>query len=236
MMPVPEPVDEQIRRGEPTREGTRSSTSSAATRRETSTLTLRDVLQVVQRSWLIIVATIVAALAGGWVITAVTPASYETEAQVLVRPAVSGDAGNMAQTASFVDDQVATYAALAETPIVLDAALEQSGLDLASTDVVADVVPQTSIISLTVRAGAAEDAARLADAVTVILIEQIEAQTPAGGAVRVTGDVVASPTIPGAPSSPDLTLNLLVALAVGLLVAFLVIVIKQALGAGTQER
>jgi capsular polysaccharide biosynthesis protein len=52
----------------------------------------------------------------------------------------------------------------------------------------------------------------------------------------VTGDVVASPTIPGSPSSPDLTLNLLVALAIGLLVAFLVIVIKQALSTGTQER
>jgi capsular polysaccharide biosynthesis protein len=236
MMPVPEPVDDETGRGEPTRGGTRSSASSAVSRREVSTMTLRDVLQVVQRSWLIIVATVLAALAGAWVITAVTPASYETEAQVLVRPAVSGDAGNMAQTASFVEDQVATYAALAETPVVLDAAFEQSGLDVASTEVVADVVPRTSIIGLTVSAGAAEDAARLADAVAVSLIEQIEAQTPPGGAVRVTGDVVASPTIPGSPSSPDLTLNMLVALAIGLLVAFLVIIIKQALGAGTQER
>ncbi len=236
MMPVPEPADDEIRRGESARDGRRGVAPRPAARRENSGLTLRDVLQVIQRSWLILVATVLAALAGGWLITAVTPSSFETEAQVLVRPAVSGDAGNMAQTASFVDDQVATYAALAETPAVLDPAIEQSGLDVASTEVVADVVPQTSIINLTVTAGEAEDAARLADAVAVSLIEQIEEQTPPGGAVRVTGDIVASPTIPNSPSSPDLALNLAVALAVGLLVAFLVIAVKQALGAGSQER
>lgn len=203
-------------------------------------LTLRDVLLVIRRSWLIIVVAVLAALAGGWTLTAVTPKTYQTQAAVLVAPTVSGDAGSMAQAASFVANQVATYAALAETPAVLDPAIERSGVHMASAELVGQVtselVPQTSIITLTIEVGSASEAAELANAVAASLIDQIEEQTPPGGAVRVTGSVVESPEIPTTPASPNLVFNLLVALAVGLAVAFMTIVFRQALTAGTPER
>jgi capsular polysaccharide biosynthesis protein len=209
-------------------------------RRADSGLTLREVLQLTGRNWFIVVAAVVAALAGGAIITAVSPQSYETKAAVLVIPAGSGDANSMAQAASFVSNQVATYAALAETPAVLDPAIEKSGVRIASTDLVDDVtselVPNTSIINLTVDAGSAREAAELANAIAASLIDKIEAQTPVDSPVRVTGSVVESPEIPDTPSSPNLILNLLLALAVGLLVAFLAIIFRQALTVGTDEQ
>ncbi|TFV64674.1 hypothetical protein E4P41_00035 [Geodermatophilus sp. DF01-2] len=207
---------------------------------------LREVLHVVRQSWLIIVATVVVALAAGWAVTTITPASYEAETQILVTPAVSPDTGgNAVQAAALVSDQVATYAALAETPAVLDPAIERSGVDVVTNDLVedvsAEVIPQTSIILLTVAAESATDAAELANAIAASLIEQLEGtgsagSTPTDSAIQATGTVVAPPEIPEDPDSPDLVVNLIVAFAIGLVVAFLVIVFRQALAAGTRGR
>lgn len=203
-----------------------------------SGLTLRDILLVIRRSWLIIVAALVAAVAGGWAITEATPPTYETQAAVLVAPA-PGDAVSMAQASSFISNQVATYAALAETPAVLDPAIELSGAQVASTELVdsvsSELVPDTSIIRVTVWGSSAQEAAELANAIAATLIEQIEQQTPADGAVQVTGSVVESPAVPTTPVSPDLTFNLAIALALGLLVAFVTIVFRQALAVGSSR-
>ncbi|OMQ16639.1 hypothetical protein A7K94_0201115 [Modestobacter sp. VKM Ac-2676] len=206
---------------------------------------LREVLRVIRDSWLIIVATVAVALVAGWAVTAIAPARYETETMVLVSPTLpAGSDANVVQAATLVNEQVATYAALAETPSVLDPAIESSGVDVASTelvdDVAAEVVPQTSLILLTVEAGSGQDAAELANAISASLIEQIEGPgvgvDAAVGAVGATGTVVAAPEIPTNPSSPDLLVNLLVALAVGLVVSFLVIVFQQALAAAPRGR
>ncbi|MCF6736929.1 YveK family protein [Blastococcus sp. KM273129] len=220
----------------PTDHGHGPARSGSPSHASSGDATLRDVLQIIRRNWLIVVAALTAALVGGWAITQVTPPTYETQAAVLVSPAVSGDAVTMAQASSFVSNQVATYAALAETPAVLDPALELSGAGLASTEVVdavtSELVPQTSIIRVTVEGSSGQEAAELANAIATTLIDQIEQQTPADGAVQVSGSVVESPIVPTTPVSPILLVNLAIALTIGLLVAFVTIVFRQALAAG----
>lgn len=205
---------------------------------------LREVLRVIRDSWLIVVVTLAVALVAGWAVTTISPESYETETTVLVSPtATVGTGATALQAAALVADQVTTYAALAQTPAVLDPAIESSGVEVASTDLVedvtAEVIPQTSLIVLTVEASSGQEAAELANAISASLIAQIEgpdvAVDPAAGAVGATGSVVAAPEIPTDPSSPNLLLNLAIALAIGLVVAFLVIVFRQALAAGTRE-
>ena len=205
---------------------------------------LREVLRVIRDSWLIVVVTLAVALVAGWAVTTIVPESYETETTVLVSPtATVGTGATALQAAALVADQVTTYAALAQTPAVLDPAIESSGVEVASTDLVedvtAEVIPQTSLIVLTVEASSGQEAAELANAISASLIAQIEgpdvAVDPAAGAVGATGSVVAAPEIPTDPSSPNLLLNLAIALAIGLVVAFLVIVFRQALAAGTRE-
>lgn len=222
--------------------------SVAAPPAGSSLMPLREVLRVIRDSWLIVVVTLAVALVAGWAVTTIVPESYETETTVLVSPTVAvgtgtGTGATAVQAAALVADQVTTYAALAQTPAVLDPAIESSGVEVASTDLVedvtAEVIPQTSLIVLTVEASSGQEAAELANAISASLIAQIEgpdvAVDPAAGAVGVTGSVVAAPEIPTDPSSPNLLLNLAIALAVGLVVAFLVIVFRQALAAGTRE-
>lgn len=206
---------------------------------------LRDVLRVIRRNWSVIVAAVVAGLMAGWLVTVLLPERYETETKILVDPVISLAADGtvpaniLSQASELVSGRVDTYAALAQTPAVLDPAIDAIGADVASTELVdnvsAEVIPQTSIINITVEAGTPTNAAELANAIAASLITQIEGDAIAGP-VNVTGTVVEAPEIPDELASPLLLLNLLVGLAVGLLLAFLVIVIRQALAAGTRGR
>ncbi|MCZ2836026.1 YveK family protein [Modestobacter sp. VKM Ac-2985] len=207
---------------------------------------LRDVLRVIRRSWLVIVAAVVAGLLAGWLVTVFLPERYETETKILVDPVISvpadgaAPADSLSQASALVADRLETYAALAQTPAVLDPAIDETGADVASTELVdsvsAEVLPQTSIINITVEASTPTNAAELANAIAASLITQIEGADTVASPIGVTGTVVEAPEVPDEPASPLLLLNLLVGLAVGLLVAFLVIVFRQALSAGTRGR
>ncbi|NIH66352.1 Wzz/FepE/Etk N-terminal domain-containing protein [Modestobacter marinus] len=202
---------------------------------------LRDVLRVIRRSWLIIVAAVVAGLLAGWLLTVFLPERYETETKVLVDPVVAVEAtDSLSQASALVADRVETFAALAQTPAVLDPAIDAIDADVSSTELVdnvsAEVIPRTSIINITVEAGTPTNAAELANAIAASLITQIEGDGAAATPVSLTGTVVEAPEIPDELASPLLLLNLLAGLAVGLLVAFLVIVFRQALSAGTRGR
>jgi capsular polysaccharide biosynthesis protein len=212
-------------------------------RGDTGAAPLLEVVRIIRRNAVVLIASVLAALLAGVVVSAAATRTYETETKVLIGPALStgdGAAGAsasdlVAQAAALVKDQAATFAALVETPTVLDPALTSSGVDLSSTelddDVTAEVVPETSILSITVTAGSATDAAELANGIAASLIERIEEQNLAGSPVGLTGTQVEAPEIPGSPASPSWTINLLVALAIGLVVAFGIIVLRQALGA-----
>jgi succinoglycan biosynthesis transport protein ExoP len=199
---------------------------------------LRAVLSVIRRNWLIIVAALVVGVAAAGTLATLLPKSYETETQVLVTSdvPVGTEAGaTVAQASALATDQVETYAALAMTSAVLDPAIDSSGVDVASTDLVDDVtsevVPQTSIVMITVSAGSAQDAVELGNAISASLIDQIEAGAPASGAVQLSGRVVQEPVVPTSPASPFLILDLALGLAVGLAVAFIVVVARQAMAA-----
>ena len=183
------------------------------------------------RAALVLVVTALVALGGGWAVTAATPATFRTVAKVLVLPA--GDAaGSAATSASAVAVQVPTWAALAQTPAVLDPALEASGVDLASTAVVdhvsASPEPGTSIVTIEADAPSGREAAALASATAASLVEQIATRSTVGGTALVTGSVVEEPEVPASPASPDLLLNLAVALAVGLATGAAVLVAARA--------
>ncbi|WP_336033514.1 hypothetical protein [Geodermatophilus sp. FMUSA9-8] len=204
---------------------------------DTRATTLRGVVRVVRRNLLVLLACLVAGAAAGWGVAAATPVTYETETKVVFTALVDPAAAvPVTQAATLVADQVPTYAALATTPSVLDPAIAASGADVASTelveDVTAEVVPQTTIVAITVTADSARGAAELANAISASLIEQVQGQSPDGSPVSATGSVVQAPEIPTSPASPLLLLDLVVGLAAGLLVGFLVVVTRQAWAAG----
>ena len=204
-------------------------------------MALREVLHIIRRSWLILVAAVVVALAAGAVVTMLLPDRYQTETKVLVTPVVAtGPNANAVQSASLVADQVATYAALVDTSAVIDPAIRQSGVNVTPNDLMGDVtsevVPQTSLILITVTADSAPHAVGLANALSQNLVQQIHTQASANSPLQAVGTVVETPQTPDHRSSPNLVLNLVAALAVGLVVGFVVIAIRQALTVGAPVR
>jgi capsular polysaccharide biosynthesis protein len=195
---------------------------------------LRQVLKVIGRSWVIIVVTVVVALAAGFLVTKEVTPSYQTETKVLLTPSVqTGDAGDLGPANTVLAAQAPTYAALVTTPLILDPAIKASGAAITSIDLAQDVTAslqaQTSIITITVNADSAEGAAQLANAIAASLIERVKSVSSIVSGVSASGSVVEAPIIPTEPASPNFLLVMLVALAVGLAVAFLVVAFRQAL-------
>ncbi len=186
---------------------------------------------------LVVLTAALLALIAGFVVTQVATVTYEASAKVLLTPSASvdasADASSVSQAATLVSAQVPTWAALAQTPAVLDDAVATAGVDLASTQAVeaVDAAAQadTSIIEITATGSSAQDAAALASATASSLITQVEERTSVGGAALTTGSVVEQPALPTTPASPSLLLNLGVALAVGLAVGLGVVVARRAL-------
>lgn len=196
---------------------------------------LRDVLAAIRRNWIAILATIVVCLIVGGAIAALTPARYSSESKVLVKPEVSSaNPGGIASAQSFVIDQIPTYTEEATTALVLDPAIQQLGLKNTNAaslkdDVSATATAKSAIITISTTSGTAKGAAELANAVASSLIKVIQGGGTASATVGVTGAVIEAPLVPTAPNSPVWLIDLLIALAVGIAISFLFVVIRESL-------
>ncbi|MEZ0491229.1 YveK family protein [Kineococcus sp. TBRC 1896] len=175
-----------------------------------------------RRTAAVAVGIVVLAIVLGAAVTALLPRTYAAESKVLLRPAPEGTVP-AAEAVALATAQVDTYAALATTPTVLDPAIDAAGVDTDSATLAEDTsatpVPKTTIITITVSAGQAREAAELSNAVAENLLTQVGTQSTVAGQAVMTGEVVERPLVPEAPTSPRLLLNLLAAAAVGLAVA-----------------
>jgi capsular polysaccharide biosynthesis protein len=196
---------------------------------------LRDVLRTIGRNWIAIVATIVVCLVVGGLIAFLTPARYTSQTKVLIKPEVSSANPNtLGNAQSFVTGLIPTYTELATTASVLDPAIQQLGLKNTNAaalqgDVAASATVKTSIITISATSSTPKGAAELANAVASNLLKAIQAQGTASATVGVTGTVVEAPLVPNSTNSPVYLIDLLVALAVGIAIAFLFVVTRESL-------
>src|SRR5690625_5789643 len=131
--------------------------------RENMATTLRYVT-IVRERWrttlitaLIVLGTIVAA-------TSLQRPEYEASASIFVRTGTGASVMDRAAAADYVSQQIETYTDLVTTPLVLDPAIESLGLETGarqlSEDVSATVPDDTLLITITARAGTAEEIGR----------------------------------------------------------------------------
>jgi capsular polysaccharide biosynthesis protein len=195
---------------------------------------LRDVLRTIRRNWIAIVATLVVCLVVGLVIAVLTPSKYTSETKVLVKPELSSaNPSSVAGAATFVTAEIPTLTELTTTAAVLDPAAQQLGLKNGGAslqnNVDASATVKTAIITITTTAGTPKGAAELANAVAGSLIKQIQGIGSASATIGLTGTVIEAPIVPTSPNSPVFVIDLLVALAVGIAIAFLFVVTRESL-------
>ncbi len=183
---------------------------------------LRDYLHVLRKhAVLIIIMTLVGVgAAAAWSLTR-TP-MYNASSTVYVSTQAGDSVAELQQGQSFTQARVATYAALATTPVVIDPVITELGLDSTAAAqagrVTATATTGTNLIRITVTDADPAQAAEISNAIaaslttTVESLDTLEGQT--ASPVRLTRVENALP--PSQASSPNAPLNLALGLLLGI--------------------
>ncbi len=183
----------------------------------------KQFFKVIRRRWLSMVAIVVVALAIAGVISWQTTPQYESKARIFVS-VNAADATDVTAISFFAAGRVSTYADLATSTelmegVIDDLDLSESPEELADR-VKAEVVPDTTLIEMTVRDTDARHAQRNADWLAKSYAEYLtRVETPAGAdEAQILASVTDTATYNSKPVAPKTVLYLAVAGLVGLLI------------------
>jgi len=188
-----------------------------------------------RRYWyIVVIATIVGAM-GGWGLSQLATPVYTATSSLYFSLNFGGSANDLNQGSTYTQNQMLSFAQLAESPLVLNPVIEQ--LNLPDTpkslaDAIGVSTPQnTVILELSVSDPDPAEAAKIANAVSASLsdmVEQIAPKSVSGGST-VSVRVIQPAALPQTPSSPNTRLNLVAGLVIGLLLGSLIIVLRELL-------
>ncbi len=196
---------------------------------------LRDYLAALRRRWLTLATAVLLGGGAAVVATVTTTPTYTASTQTFVSVQSGVSTGELAQGASFSQQQVASYVLLVTSQSVLGPVIDELGLPGSAQSLAPHVSAtspdKTSLVDITVSDASPALAAALADAVTAQfadVIDELERRTDGSPApVRLT--TVRSASVPTQPSSPDLTLNLTLGVLLGLVVGVGVAALREVL-------
>ena len=183
---------------------------------------LRDYLRILRKHWLVIVALTVLGAGAGLAYATFTTPVYTSSARVFVSTTGAASTSELAQGNSYTMQRVQTYSELVKTAAVIQPTIDALGLTesvgAVRGRVSATSPANTTIIDITAKGSDGQAAASLATEVARQLITVVEdwEQTGTMEASPVSLTVAQEAEVPGAPTSPQRTMNLAVGLVVGL--------------------
>lgn len=153
---------------------------------------LRDYIRILRKSWLLIVALTLVAVAAASVFSIVKTPTFSAVSKVFVSTQSSGTTSDLVQGNSFTVARVKTYSELAPTPLVLLPVIASLRLDTTPADLAERIAVSapldTSIIDITVTDSDPVRAADIANAVSQSLtdnVQEIEQRNDASAAAPV---------------------------------------------------
>lgn len=196
---------------------------------------LRDYLQVLRQRWLTIgVATLVTvAVAAGWTLL-MTP-QYTSSTRLFFAVQGSESVTDLAQGSTFTEKQMASYAQVARSPLVLDPvaeALDSSGGGQSlSESLQVTVAPDTTILVISATDEDPVFARDLANAVANQLASTVGELSPErpDGTEAVRATMLSEARVADAPSAPNKTRNLALGLLLGVLLGVGIALLREVL-------
>lgn len=183
--------------------------------------------------WIVLCAALGLGLEG--VACAMTPLTYEANAQLYVAARGGGDSSNLFSGTQFAQQQAQSYSRLATSQLVLMPVISQLGLATTPAGLAGQISASADadsvIIAIKVSAGTGVDAARIANAVSGQLARAAsELQTMAGSPGNpVSVTVVQSASVPSSAASPDVPVDLALGLLAGLVAGLYAAVVRDRL-------
>lgn len=189
-------------------------------------MTAPQILRILRRSWLMIVAAALIGIGIGVASALVATPVYRADTRLFVAIQPSAPStSDLVQGNSAAQQKVTSYVAVVTSARVLQPVIDELGLHTTvarlARSVSAESPLNSVLLDISVRAESPEEASRIAQAVatslTSVVTEQLEKPT-AGGASLVKIESIQPPTPPSSAASPKLPRRLAAGLVIGLLV------------------
>jgi capsular exopolysaccharide synthesis family protein len=171
----------------------------------------------------------------GALYTFIAPVEYRAQSSVFFSLTAGSSAADLVQGSTYAQNQVESFARLATTPAVLQPVIDDLKLDASVTELAGQIdaaVPVgTVIVDVGVTDASPQRSAQLANAVVSSLTTVVEKIAPKDddGAPTVLGTTVAPAEVPSSAASPDVPLALAVGFVAGLVAAFGLAWLREAL-------
>jgi capsular exopolysaccharide synthesis family protein len=185
-----------------------------------------------RRWWWIVAVSALVGTSLGWGLSHLVKPSYTATSQVFISLAQGNTAGELANGASYNQQQMASYAELATAPVVLDPVISSLSLPTTSTllaKAVTVTIPQgTTILQIAVTDPSSVGSAKIANAIAEevgVAIVDVSPRTTSG-AKNVLIRTIAPATPPTSPSAPKTALNTLLGLVGGVLVGLAIVFLR----------
>ncbi len=183
---------------------------------------------LLNKAWvLILVSVLGAVLALVGTIAFIAP-KYQSSTTFFVNNGSlsTGSAGMSSSDISASRGLVDTYIAILKTQETLQGVIDYTGMDMTTAELAgllkAEAVDNTELFRVTFTHTDPLVAERLADAVTHVFPKRIESIVE-----KTTAQVVDTPVLPTAPSSPNKTTNTIIGFALGFLLAAAVVILRE---------
>jgi capsular exopolysaccharide synthesis family protein len=188
-------------------------------------MALQAWIDAVRRHLVAVVVVLLVATAGALGLSLATTPLYKSSASLFFSLQYGNTANDLAQGSTFTQDQMASYATLVTTPVVLDPVVESLDLPGSADDlarrVTATAPDNQVVLTITVSDTSPDRAAGIASAVADQLTQTVERVAPknAEGKSTVEVSLVEPATVPRFQSAPNTRLNVVLGLFLGLVVA-----------------
>lgn len=196
---------------------------------------LGDHLHVLRTRWLTITAIALATLAAAAVATLLMTPQYTSSTRMFFAVQGGESVSDLAQGATFTEKQMASYAEVARSPIVLEPVIETLNLDVSARDL-SDALNVTVAADTTILVIAATDedpvlARDIANAAATQLSDTVSGLSPErpDGTETVRATMLSEAQVANSPSSPSTSRNLALGLVLGLMLGVGVALLREIL-------
>lgn len=196
---------------------------------------LQGYIVILRARWQLVVTVTLIALLAAWTYSLSTTPTYVARSSVFLTASIGRTSGELARSFTYAQGLVRSYAQIATQPVILNPVISRLQLDTTPGRLARSITAQapldTVIIDIEVSDASARRAAQIANAVAAQLSATAQDLVPGSSetALPVSVTTVAPAEVPKFASSPRTTLNLSVALLIGLLLGAALAISRDAL-------
>lgn len=196
---------------------------------------IREYLGIWRTRWVSILATLIVAVGGAALVSAVTTPEYKASSQLFVTTTGGASVAEAYQGNLFSKERVTSYASLAAGKQVAQRTIDSLGIDITAEELIGKVTatpqPESVLLDISVLDPDPEFARDLANTVaaqTSQLVSELETSAR-GGSPAASATLVELADTPASPATPQWTRNLMLGAVAGLLLGLVVAVLRDRL-------